>query len=74
MSSLSGLSELYDGAAFSATVDLIRSEHVSAARELIKDQELLKDLESEIYRDCEGLRGYLFAAQASETRPPQELN
>ncbi|CAE6484727.1 unnamed protein product [Rhizoctonia solani] len=43
---------------FSLTVDLIRSEHVSAARELIRDPDLL--------RDCEALRAFLGAAQLIE--------
>ncbi|KAH7105099.1 aspartate kinase [Auriculariales sp. MPI-PUGE-AT-0066] len=50
-------------ATFNATVDLILSEHVNAARSLIKDQDLLKELEQEIERDCEALRGFLAAAQ-----------
>ncbi|CAE7162463.1 unnamed protein product, partial [Rhizoctonia solani] len=48
---------------FSRTVDLICNVHVSAARELIQDLDLLRELELEIIRDCEGLRGFLGAAQ-----------
>ncbi|CAE6506285.1 unnamed protein product, partial [Rhizoctonia solani] len=51
---------------FSLTVDLIRSEHVSAARELIRDPDLLQGLEHEITRDCEALRAFLGAAQLIE--------
>ncbi|KAG8854213.1 mRNA cleavage and polyadenylation factor subunit [Tulasnella sp. 330] len=56
---------------FNATVDLIRSEHIKAARELIKHDALLKDLEAEIDHDCEGLRGYLFAAQVIDEISPR---
>ncbi|KAG9080648.1 Aspartokinase, partial [Ceratobasidium sp. 370] len=53
-------------ASFCHTVDLIRMEHVSAARELIHDPQLLRELENEIVRDCEGLRAFLGAAQLIE--------
>ncbi|KAG8744315.1 Aspartokinase [Ceratobasidium sp. 414] len=53
-------------ASFCYTVDLIRMEHVSAARELIRDPQLLRELENEILRDCEGLRAFLGAAQLIE--------
>ncbi|EUC55184.1 aspartokinase [Rhizoctonia solani AG-3 Rhs1AP] len=51
---------------FSRTVDLICSEHVTAARELIRDQDLLRELEQEMVRDCDGLRAFLGAAQLIE--------
>ncbi|KAG8788263.1 Aspartokinase [Ceratobasidium sp. 428] len=51
---------------FGHTVDLIRMEHVGAARELIRDSNLLRELENEIVRDCEGLRAFLGAAQLIE--------
>ncbi|CAE6499971.1 unnamed protein product [Rhizoctonia solani] len=51
---------------FSRTVDLICNEHVAAARELIQDPDLLRELEHEIVRDCEGLRAFLGAAQLIE--------
>ncbi|KAG9088006.1 Aspartokinase, partial [Ceratobasidium sp. 392] len=41
-------------------------EHVAAARELIRDPDLLRELENEILRDCEGLRAFLGAAQLIE--------
>ncbi|KAI0674553.1 aspartate kinase [Trametes maxima] len=50
--------------AFSNTVDVIRSEHINAAKAVIRNQEILKELEAEIDRDCEGLRSFLFATQA----------
>ncbi|KAF8672258.1 Aspartate kinase [Rhizoctonia solani] len=51
---------------FSRTVDLICSEHVTAARELIRDPDLLRELELEIVRDCDSLRAFLAAAQLIE--------
>lgn len=48
---------------FQATVDLLRLDHLTAARASVRDQDLLKELEQEIERDCEGLRSFLFAAQ-----------
>ncbi|KAL5637739.1 hypothetical protein ACGC1H_002110 [Rhizoctonia solani] len=51
---------------FSRTVDLICNEHVAAARELIRDPNLLRELEHEMIRDCDGLRAFLGAAQLIE--------
>lgn len=48
-----------------ATIDLIHSEHVKAARETVRDQTLLAELESEIEQDCYGLKDLLHAAQVS---------
>ena len=48
---------------FNATVDLILSEHLNAARSTVRDPEILKELEAEIERDCDQLRSFLFAAQ-----------
>ena len=48
---------------FNATVDLILSEHMTAARACVRNPEILKELESEIERDCDQLRSFLFAAQ-----------
>ncbi|KAG8809289.1 Aspartokinase, partial [Serendipita sp. 400] len=53
------------------TVDLIRSEHLTAARTHIRDQVLLKQLEAEIEKDCEGLRTFLFAAQVIDEISPR---
>jgi len=49
--------------AYSITVDLIRSEHLTAARTTVRDPEILRELELEIDRDCDGLRSFLFATQ-----------
>ena len=48
---------------FRATVDVLKADHLKAARSSVRDPELLKELEGEIERDCEGLRSFLFAAQ-----------
>jgi aspartate kinase len=48
---------------FNATVDLIRTEHLLAARTSVRDPYILEELEAEIEKDCDWLRGFLFAAQ-----------
>jgi len=48
---------------FATTVQLIRDEHFSAARESIKNPDILQELEDEITSDCDWLNSYLFAAQ-----------
>lgn len=48
---------------FNATVDLLRSEHITAARSAVRDPEILEELEAEIERDIDSLRSFLFAAQ-----------
>jgi aspartate kinase len=50
-------------ASFSKTVDLIRSEHLAAARDCVKGKDLLAELEAEITGDCENLRAFLYATQ-----------
>ncbi|KAI9062248.1 aspartate kinase [Trametes sanguinea] len=57
--------------AFSNTVDVIRSEHVNAARATLRNPEILKDLEAEIERDCESLRSFLFATQVIDEISPR---
>ncbi|KAI0659378.1 aspartate kinase [Cubamyces menziesii] len=57
--------------AFSSTVDVIRSEHVNAARATIRNPEVLKELENEIDRDCEALRSFLFATQVIDEISPR---
>jgi aspartate kinase len=49
--------------AFVETVDLIKNEHLEAARSLIKDQEILYDIEVEIEQECEMLKAFLMAVQ-----------
>lgn len=50
---------------FHATVDLLRQDHLSAARSTVRDPIILAELETEIIRDCERLREFLFAAQVT---------
>jgi aspartate kinase len=57
--------------AFSATVELIRNEHVSAARANVRDKYILRELEAELERDCEALRGFLFATQIIDEISPR---
>ena len=52
---------LYIGSSW--PLDLILSEHLTAARSAVRDTEILKELEAEIERDCDQLRSFLFAAQ-----------
>ena len=49
--------------AFNETVDLIRSEHFTAARSSIRNTDILRELEAEIEHDCDSLRSFLFATQ-----------
>jgi len=56
---------------FSETVDLIRSEHITAARDCVKGKELLGELEAEIVRDCESLRAFLNATQVIDEISPR---
>ena len=48
---------------FTATVDVIRSEHINAARASVRNPEILKDLEAEIERDCDTIKSFLHATQ-----------
>jgi aspartate kinase len=52
---------------YHVTVDLIRSEHLVAARSSVRDSEILKELQEEIERDCEWLRNFLLAAKVCFT-------
>ncbi|KAI0030232.1 Aspartate/glutamate/uridylate kinase, partial [Vararia minispora EC-137] len=56
---------------FSATVDVIRNEHIAAARDTIQDPKVRAELEAEIVRDCEGLRAFLYAAQVIDEISPR---
>jgi aspartate kinase len=50
---------------FHATVDILKRDHIAAARKQIRDEELLEELIHELERDCESLRSFLSAAQVS---------
>ncbi|KAG2104413.1 Aspartate/glutamate/uridylate kinase [Suillus discolor] len=56
---------------FNVTVDLIRSEHMDAAKASIQNTEILQELEAEIDRDCDWLRSFLFAAQVINEISPR---
>ncbi|KLO14013.1 aspartate kinase [Schizopora paradoxa] len=56
---------------FNATVDLLKLDHITAARSSVRDPALLRELELEIERDCEGLRSFLFAAQIIDEISPR---
>lgn len=58
-----------DDPPFFATVDLIRSEHMTAARSSITNLTILKELEEEIEKDCDALRSFLMAIQAGVHSP-----
>ncbi|KAI0824794.1 aspartate kinase [Trametes gibbosa] len=57
--------------AFNSTVDLIRSEHITAARASVRNADILAELESEIDRDCESIRSFLFATQVIDEISPR---
>ncbi|OAX34728.1 aspartate kinase [Rhizopogon vinicolor AM-OR11-026] len=56
---------------FNVTVDLIRSEHITAAKASIRNPEILLNLEAEIDQDCDWLRSFLFAAQVIDEISPR---
>ncbi|KAI6165916.1 Aspartate/glutamate/uridylate kinase [Pisolithus thermaeus] len=56
---------------FAATVEIIRSEHLAAARVNVKDPGLLQELEDEINHDCDWLNSYLLATQVINEISPR---
>jgi len=48
---------------FYLTVDLVKQQHLDAARETVSDPSILQELEGEIERDCEWLRNFLLASK-----------
>ncbi|KAG9223991.1 hypothetical protein CCMSSC00406_0004393 [Pleurotus cornucopiae] len=66
-----GLGSLTSIPNFIDTVDLLRREHLAAASDAVKDPIILKELEAEIERDCEWLRGFLSAAQVIDEISPR---
>lgn len=58
-----GISAVCQPPSFNSTVDLLKSEHVTAAKQSVNDPTLLKELIGEVEQDCESLRGFLFATQ-----------
>ncbi|KAF8647221.1 hypothetical protein AX16_006841 [Volvariella volvacea WC 439] len=59
------------GQEFNATVELIRHEHIIAARTCVRNPDLRRELEDEIEKDCEWLRSFLFAAQVIDEISPR---
>ncbi|EIW55550.1 aspartate kinase [Trametes versicolor FP-101664 SS1] len=56
---------------FSETVDVIRSEHINAAKAAVRNPGFLKELEAEINQDCESIRSFLFATQVIDEISPR---
>ncbi|WWC64495.1 uncharacterized protein I303_107105 [Kwoniella dejecticola CBS 10117] len=56
---------------FHKTVDLIKKGHLEAARVTLRAGPLRDELEDEIERDCESLRGFLYAAQIIDEISPR---
>ncbi|KAF9057159.1 Aspartate/glutamate/uridylate kinase [Panaeolus papilionaceus] len=56
---------------FYQTVDLIRDEHLIAARAAISDPEILEEIEDEIEHDCDWLRNFLVAAKIIDEISPR---
>ena len=48
---------------YNQTVDVLKRDHLEAARKAVQGEELREELVHEIEADCEGLRGFLAAAQ-----------
>jgi len=48
---------------FIVTVDLIRKQHLDAARDSVSDPNILQDLEQDIDHDCDWLKNFLLAAK-----------
>lgn len=55
------------GQPYIGTVDLVKSEHIAAAMQSVRDPALLKDLIGEIENDCDNLRSFLAATQVTCT-------
>ncbi|KAF8520926.1 aspartate kinase [Hysterangium stoloniferum] len=56
---------------FNGTVDLLKSEHITAAKQAVNDPALLKELINEIEHDCEALRAFLHATQVIDEISPR---
>ena len=72
---INGSSNGYAGAndlpAFHKTVDQLKKDHLEAARNAIKDPDLLQELVEEIERDLDRLRAFLNAAQIIDEISPR---
>lgn len=47
-------------------MDQIKEDHLAAARQYVRDPDILAKLEDELEYDCERLRSFLLAAQIIE--------
>lgn len=56
---------------FHETVDTIKRGHLEAARKCVREGPIRDELEDEIERDCETLRGFLHAAQVGRVTMPK---
>ena len=73
-SSVSSLRDEYQSPtpqAFENTVEQIRNDHIKAARQVVRDESILEQLEGEIDYDCDQLRSFLMAAQILEEISPR---
>ncbi|KAF8588204.1 aspartate kinase [Ramaria rubella] len=70
-SSMNGNASTGSNCPFNATVDLLKSEHIIAARQSVNDPGLLKELIGDIEHDCETLRGFLYATQVIDEISPR---
>jgi aspartate kinase len=55
---------------FNATVDQIKDDHLRAARRVVRDEGILRELEDDLDYDCERLRSFLLAAQVDLRASP----
>lgn len=61
---MNGFAHFFDQSTdFFKTVDLIRQQHLDAARDSVVDPTILQELEQEIDRDCDFLKNFLLAAK-----------
>lgn len=56
---------------YNVTIDLIRHEHVQAAKDSVSDPDILQELLEEIEKDCDWLRSFLFASQVIDEISPR---
>ncbi|KAF9444102.1 aspartate kinase [Macrolepiota fuliginosa MF-IS2] len=57
---------------FVNTVELLKQEHITAARECVtRSPRILQELEEEIYNDCDWLTGFLYALKVIDEISPR---
>nr|CAG8434590.1 7886_t:CDS:2 [Entrophospora candida] len=62
---------LQDSKKYIDLVDEIKKDHIEASRDLIKNKEILKDLEECLEKDCDKLKSFLEAVQTIEEISPR---